>query len=141
MLHDLLLMLALMQNYQSSMPTPTSEISSSSPSIQNIPDLEVQTSFPQIRRTNFDRKNLKKSQSVVPLNLNPSISEDISNPPASPTSINSNDGTSPKVAEPISDECVYNSNHRKSLLADILSSYGQFLRFRFKTNFEIKNYR
>uniref|UniRef100_A0AC35GWD0 Uncharacterized protein n=1 Tax=Panagrolaimus sp. PS1159 TaxID=55785 RepID=A0AC35GWD0_9BILA len=115
-----------MQNYQSSMPTPTSEISSSSsPSIQNIPDLEVQTSFPQIRRTNFDRKNLKKSQSVVPLNLNPSISEDISNPPASPTSTNNNDRTSPKVAEPISDECVYNSNHRKSLLADILSSYDK----------------
>uniref|UniRef100_A0AC34FX77 Uncharacterized protein n=1 Tax=Panagrolaimus sp. ES5 TaxID=591445 RepID=A0AC34FX77_9BILA len=110
----------------SSMPTSTTTTAlPPTISLSPIPDIEVQTSFPQIRRTNFDRKNLKKSQSVVPLNLNPTISEDISNPSPSTAIPNNDDGTSPKVENPISDECVYNSNHRKSLLADILSSYDK----------------
>ena len=121
MLHDLLLMLALMQNYQ------PAAMSTTSPSLAS-PDTGSDgfTSFPQIRRNNFVQKNLKKP-SVVPFNLNPAATttpDPSVNYPQNEVPSNSNSEKLPHV-EHIKEDCAYNSNHRKSLLADVLSNYDK----------------
>lgn len=118
MLHDLLLMLAVMQNT----PTLTSTSSPVSPStLRDLNDITM-----KLPRTDHDRKGLFNILKQSTRNNQPKNDDYITNTLDYQVPVESNipqPDVKNKAIEP--EECLYNSNHRKSLLADLLANYDK----------------